>query len=126
MTHVPELLQLISCNCVKRCKSACSCRKAGKIFSILACTRKSTIETYLLNRYVIRIFFYFSGLKCSWVSSICPGQTCSNAEPSDVISEDDPVDDLEEQSRHPQPYTEIEDEDMVTIPSECENEESTN
>ena len=36
------------------------------------------------------------------------------------ISEDDPVDDLEEQSRRPQPDTESEDEDMATIHGECE------
>ena len=40
-----------------------------------------------------------------------------------MISEDDPVDDLEEQSRHLQPDTESKDEDMATIHSECENEE---
>jgi len=43
--------------------------------------------------------------------------------PSGVISEDDPVDDLAEQSRHPQRNTEFEDEDMATMHSECENEE---
>jgi len=104
MTHAPapeKLLQLIACNCAKDCKSACTCRKAGKIFLVLACTSKSTIETYLLNRSVIRISFYFSELKCSSVCSICQGQTCSSAMPLDVISEDDPVDDLEEQVATP-------------------------
>ncbi|GBM88061.1 hypothetical protein AVEN_215127-1 [Araneus ventricosus] len=35
---VPEsLLKIISCNCKKRCKNACGCRKAGLICSFL-CT----------------------------------------------------------------------------------------
>ena len=108
MTHAPaseKLLQLISCNRAEGCKSACSCRKAGKIFSVLACTSKSTTETYLLNRSVIRIFFYFSGLKCSSICFICQRQNCSNAILLDVISADNPVDDSKEQSHHPQPDT---------------------
>ncbi len=40
-----------------------------------------------------------------------------------MIREDDTVDDLEEQSHHPQPATKSEDEYVTTIHSECENEE---
>ncbi len=55
----------------------------------------------LADRSVIKFFVHFSGLKCSFVCSICLGQTCSNAIPSDVIGEDDMFEDLEERVATP-------------------------
>ncbi len=45
------------------------------------------------------------------------------AVPSDVISEDHMVDDLEEQSHHPLLDIESKNEDTTNIHSKCENEE---
>ncbi len=68
-----------------------------------------------MNKSGIEIFVHFSGLKCSSVYSICLRHTCAKAIPSDAISENDMVNDLEEQSYHPQPDTKSEDEDTITI-----------